>query len=69
MCVPAATNIYHATPWVHWKMYFSSSYFTYTSVLGKKNENMWESLGGNIVIGALGRSLAYSTQCNPSEEF
>jgi hypothetical protein len=29
-------------------------------VLGKKNENLWESLGGIMVNGALGRSLEYS---------
>ena len=28
-------------------------------MLAKKNENLWESLGGIIVNGALGRSLEY----------
>ena len=32
----------------------------YKSALGKKNENLWESLGGIIVNGALERSLEYS---------
>jgi hypothetical protein len=29
-------------------------------MLGKKNENLWESLRGIMVNGALGRSLGYS---------
>jgi hypothetical protein len=29
-------------------------------VLGKKNKNLWESFGGIMMNGALGRSLEYS---------
>ena len=32
----------------------------YESALGIKNKNLWESLGGIIVNGALGLSLEYS---------
>ena len=47
----------------HWKtglfVCFHVSHY-YTAMLGKKNENLWESLRGIMVNGALGRSLEYS---------
>jgi hypothetical protein len=41
-------------------LFVFSKFTEYKSALGKKNENLWEGLGGIMVNGALGRSFEYS---------